>query len=54
MLDNTRLYDLTLLDQIPAGDILSIEVLSGLDATTAAGANSTSGLIIIRTKGGSD
>src|ERR1043166_7233656 len=52
--DNTRLYDLTLLDQIPAGDILSIEVLSGLDATTAAGANSTSGLIIIRTKGGSD
>src|ERR1051325_2501535 len=54
MLATPRLYDLTLLDQIPAGDILSIEVLSGLDATTAAGANSTSGLIIIRTKGGSD
>jgi outer membrane receptor protein involved in Fe transport len=54
MLDNTRLYDLTLLDQIPAADILSIEVLSGLDATTEAGGNSTSGLIIIRTKSGSD
>ena len=54
MLDNTRLFDLTLLDQIPAGDILSIEVLSGLDATTEAGGNSTSGLIIIRTKSGSD
>jgi hypothetical protein len=29
-------------------------VLSGLDATTEAGGNSTSGLIIIRTKSGSD
>src|ERR1041385_361962 len=54
MLDHIRILDVTLLDQIPASDVLSIEVLTGLDATTYYGASSTSGLIIIRTKNGSE
>jgi outer membrane cobalamin receptor len=54
MVDNVRMLDITVLDQIPAGDILTIEVLTGLDATTYYGGSSTSGLIIIRTKTGSE
>src|SRR6266516_779727 len=42
-----------LLDPIPASDIVTIELLSGLEATTRYGATSTAGLIIIRTKTGS-
>ena len=53
MVDNVRVYDVQLLDQIPASDIVTIELLSGLDATTRYGATSTAGLIIIRTKTGS-
>ena len=53
MVDNVRVYDVQLLDQIPASDIVTIEVLSGLDATTRYGGASTAGLIIIRTKTGS-
>ena len=54
IVDNVRVYDLKLLDQIPAGDLLTIQVLSGLDATTHYGASSTSGVIVIRTKTGSE
>ena len=54
MVDNVRILDITVLDQIPASDVLSIEVLTGLDATTYYGASSTSGLIIIRTKAGEE
>ena len=50
MVDNVRIPDIALLAQIPAGDVLTIELLSGLDATTLYGANSTSGAIIIHTK----
>ena len=53
MVDNVRVYDVQLLDQIPASDILTIEVLSGLDATTRYGGASTAGLIIIHTRTGS-
>jgi len=53
MVDNVRVYDVQLLDQIPASDIVTIELLSGLEATTRYGATSTAGLIIIRTKTGS-
>src|SRR6266550_5416083 len=54
MVDNVRILDITVLDQIPASDVLSIEVLNALDATTYYGAGSTSGLIIIRTKHGEE
>src|SRR5256885_12583779 len=37
MVDNVRVYDVQVLDQIPASDIVTIEVLSGLDATTRYG-----------------
>ena len=50
MLDNVRVYDIAVLSQVPASDVLSIELLSGLDATTFYGASSTSGAIIIHTK----
>src|SRR3989442_6491732 len=52
MVDNVRVYDLQLLDQIPASDILTIEVLDGLEATTRYGGASTAGLVIIRTTNG--
>ncbi len=53
MVDNVRVYDVQVLDQIPASDIVTIEVLSGLDATTRYGGASTAGLIIIHTRTGS-
>ena len=49
IVDNVRVYDIALLELMPAGDILTIEVLSALDATTYYGASSTSGAIIIQT-----
>src|SRR5437762_11955205 len=45
MVDNVRVYDVQLLDQIPASDIATIELLSGLEATTRYGATPTAGLI---------
>ena len=53
MVDNVRVYDLQVLDQMPASDILTIEVLDGLEATTRYGGTSTAGLVIIHTKTGS-
>jgi TonB-dependent Receptor Plug Domain len=50
MLDNVRVYDIAVLSEIPASDLLSIELLSGLDATTFYGGSSTSGVILIHTK----
>ena len=52
ILDNVRIYDVQLLQQIAAGDILTIELLSGLDATTRYGASSTAGAIVITTTSG--
>jgi outer membrane receptor for ferrienterochelin and colicin len=52
MLDNAQVPDVQVLDQIPASDIVTIEVLSGLDATTRYGGTSTAGVIIIHTKTG--
>src|SRR5438445_12981859 len=53
MVDNVRVYDLQVPDQMPATDILTIEVLDGLEATTRYGGTSTAGLVIIHTKTGS-
>jgi outer membrane cobalamin receptor len=52
IIDNVRVYDIRVLEQMAASDISTIEVLSGLDATTYYGGTSTSGMIVIRTKTG--
>jgi outer membrane cobalamin receptor len=53
ILDHVRLEDLQVLQQIAATDILSIEVLNGMDATTYYGGASNSGVILITTTRGS-
>src|SRR6266516_6882967 len=52
MVDNVRVTDIRVLEQVAASDIRTIEVLSGLDATTYYGGTSTSGVILIKTKTG--
>jgi len=52
MVDNVRVTDIRVLEQVAASDILTIEVLNGLDATTYYGGTSTSGVILIKTKTG--
>ncbi len=52
ILDNARIYDLQVLQQVAAADILTIEVFTGIDATTYYGASSTSGVIVITTTSG--
>lgn len=49
VLDDVRLEDVRVLQQIAAADIFTIRVLSGLDATTYYGGTSTSGVIVITT-----
>lgn len=49
ILDDVRLQDVRVLQQIAAADIFTIRVLSGLDATTYYGGTSTSGVIVITT-----
>jgi outer membrane receptor for ferrienterochelin and colicin len=52
IVDNVRLYDLQQLQHMPATDILTIRVFTGLDATTYYGGTSTSGVIVITTTPG--
>ncbi|PYP41998.1 MAG: hypothetical protein DMD42_12765 [Gemmatimonadetes bacterium] len=52
LVDNVRVTDVRSLEQMAAAEILTIEVLSGLDATTYYGGTSTSGVIVIKTKTG--
>src|SRR5882762_4638846 len=52
ILDHVPIDDLQVLKQIAAADIQTIEVLTGLDATTQYGAASTSGAIVITTTSG--
>jgi len=52
ILDHVRIEDLQVLKQVAAADILTIEILTGLDATTHYGATSTSGVIVITTTSG--
>jgi outer membrane cobalamin receptor len=49
ILDHVPIDDLQVLKQVAAADILTIEVLTGLDATTHYGASSTTGVIVITT-----
>jgi outer membrane cobalamin receptor len=52
ILDHVPIDDLQVLKQVAAADILTIEILTGLDATTHYGATSTSGVIVITTTSG--
>src|SRR3989441_2509449 len=52
ILDHVPIEDLQVLKQVAAVDILTIEILTGLDATTQYGAVSTSGAIVITTTSG--
>jgi hypothetical protein len=52
ILDNVRIYDLQVLQQVPAADIFTIQVFTGLDGTTYFGASSTAGAIVITTTSG--
>jgi outer membrane receptor for ferrienterochelin and colicin len=50
VLDNVRISDLQMLQQIAAADIFRIQVLNAMDATTYFGGTSASGVIIITTR----
>jgi len=52
LVDDVELQDFTALGDMPASDVLDIEVLTGVDATTYYGTNATNGAIRIRTKHG--
>ena len=50
VLDNVRIGDLQMLQQIAATDIFRIQVLNAMDATTYFGGMSASGVVIITTR----
>lgn len=50
LLDGVRLTEIRVLEQIPASDLSSIEVISGISATTYYGTNANNGVISIRTR----
>ncbi|HXF94650.1 MAG TPA: TonB-dependent receptor plug domain-containing protein [Gemmatimonadales bacterium] len=50
VLDGATLSDFQVLDQIPARDVFSIEVLSGIHGTTYYGTGAANGVILIRTR----
>ena len=49
VLDNARIYDLQVLQEIAATDIRTIAVYTGLDGTTYYGTGSTAGVLVITT-----
>jgi len=51
-LDRVQVLDIQLLASMPARDIETIQVLSGLDGTTYYGTNSGDGVILIQTREG--
>ena len=50
LLDGVQLTDIRVLEQIPASDLSSIEVISGISATTYYGTNANNGVISIHTR----
>lgn len=50
LLDGVQLTDIRVLEQIPASDLSSIEVFSGISATTYYGTNANNGVIAIHTR----
>ena len=51
-IDHVRLVDISVLDQMPATDVMNIVVLTGLDATTYYGTSAVNGVILIFTRTG--
>lgn len=51
LVDFVRVSDVGVLRDIDAKDVLSIELVNGIDATTYFGTNAGSGAILVRTKG---
>ena len=49
-IDEVRISDLGVLRSMPATDLESIRVLSGIDATTYYGTNAGDGVILLRTR----
>jgi hypothetical protein len=49
-IDDVRISDFSVLRGMPATDVESIRVLSGIDATTYFGSNTGDGVILIRTR----
>ena len=54
MLDGVRVPDFRALDDIEAQSIFVIHILTGVEGTTYYGTNSVSGVILIKTKDGSE
>jgi outer membrane cobalamin receptor len=52
LLDRVPISDLARLSEMPASDVQSMELLTGIHATTYFGTNSGDGVLIIRTKSG--
>ncbi len=48
-LDGARLTDITILRMIPADNLLTIQVITGPDATTYFGTNAVAGVILLET-----
>ncbi len=53
LIDGVRNQDIRSLQQIPASMLLSIEVLTGIEGTTYYGTDAVGGVIVIKTKTGS-
>lgn len=49
-IDDVRILDISVLDGMPAGDIATIVVLSGVDATTYYGTSAGNGVVLIFTQ----
>lgn len=52
LVDGVEIKDFAALGDMPASEVLDIEVLTGVDATTQYGTNATNGVIRIRSKVG--
>jgi outer membrane cobalamin receptor len=54
VVDGVRISDYRTLESVPAQNIASIQLLSGLDGTTYYGTNAGDGVIVIRTHSGGE
>ena len=50
--DGVRIQEMTMLQQLPASTVLSIEVLTGSEGTTYYGTDAVGGVILVKTKRG--
>ncbi len=52
--DGVRMVDFRSLEQIAASTLFSIEILTGIEGTTYYGTDAVGGVILVRTKNGSE